>query len=450
MAAAAAFLGVREGNAVPSSVLLELFGRIGPARNATTATSTTSTGHPIAVTLCGARPPVLSHFSVDFAARPDPDDLSLAPKVVSTDADLVLLRVPVRPHGWYYQMFSDYFVYRARPRRPTLDLLPKSAPHYFGDNEIAVLSCAGGDGEYAVAALKRVGMVSFKLHLYRSGPDGEPGSWTSRRTDEEQMLRDATPPSSEMLMSHLTTKVITLGGAKGTVGWVDLWRGILLCDLLDESPAPVLRDMPLPSPLKGDWTWCLERCPYYLRDIAVNERKDAIKYVEVTMLVDDTWKATTWSMPIPATSWSHWRQRCSVWSARVGVPADVARHYRLLHKLMSGRAHKAAEGVLSLGRLRMALPTMGVADEDDDVVYMLAEATSDGAMTTVLAVDLGTQALRGVAKLKRRRLGFTRGFLVTGVMNLGKQRAKIRMFVIKKTIYETSKIRCINVKIERG
>lgn len=92
------------------------------------------------------------------------------------------------------------------------------------------------------------------LHLYRSGPDdGKPGSWTSQRVSVEEPQRDSVcpiPDSAQRLMYHLTTKVITLGGAKGTVGFVDLWRGILLCDLLEDSPK--LRDMPLPLPAKGN------------------------------------------------------------------------------------------------------------------------------------------------------------------------------------------------------
>jgi hypothetical protein len=50
-------------------------------------------------------------------------------------------------------------------------------------------------------------------------------------------------------MYHLTTKVIVIGGATGTIGWVDMWCGILLCDVLEENPK--IRDMPLPLPAKG-------------------------------------------------------------------------------------------------------------------------------------------------------------------------------------------------------
>uniref|UniRef100_A0A0E0A2D4 DUF1618 domain-containing protein n=1 Tax=Oryza glumipatula TaxID=40148 RepID=A0A0E0A2D4_9ORYZ len=103
-------------------------------------------------------------------------------------------------------------------------------------------------------------------------------------------LRAATPPA----LSHLSVDCPGLadldpqplgqvrgahGGAKGTVGWVDLWRGILLCDVLEDSPK--LRDMPLPLPARVNWPLFLNRCPYYCRDIVVSQSRDTIKYVEM-------------------------------------------------------------------------------------------------------------------------------------------------------------------------
>ncbi|KAM3368993.1 hypothetical protein ACQJBY_017098 [Aegilops geniculata] len=457
--ATAAVLASREGKGrhyIPSSVILDLFGQIGPSRNATTATSKTSTGLPIAVTFCAARPPVLSHFSFSSAACPEPEGLSLAPKVISADADLVLLRVPVQPFGESNPMFSDYFVYRAHSQISKLDLLPKSAPYYFGDKEIAILSC--GDGKYAVAALQTLGMCTFKLHVYRSRPDGKPGSWTSKLLDIElnvkELPRDNSSSislASQMLSYHRTTKVITLGGAEGTVGWVDLWRGILLCDVLEISPT--LRDVPLPSVSKSDWRLFLDCCPYYFRDIIVDQSKSTIKYVKMN-LHGGAWRATTWSMPIPVTSLNGWQFRCSALSTEIDIPADVKRHYKLLHKLMSGSANKegnAAEEVLSLESLRMAYPTLSITD-GDDIVYLLAKGTGMRAMPTVFSVDLSMRTLRGVAKLPKRHLGFMRYFLASGiskhirtpeVIPLGKLRCKIRILVVKKAkVTPLSKLRC--------
>ena len=77
----------------------------------------------------------------------------------------------------------------------------------------------------------------------------------------------------------MTNKVIILGGPKGTVGWVDLWRGIILCDVLEESPK--LLDMPFPLPAKGNWRCFLNSCADHGRDVTVSQNRDYIKYVPV-------------------------------------------------------------------------------------------------------------------------------------------------------------------------
>ncbi|OEL21180.1 hypothetical protein BAE44_0017802 [Dichanthelium oligosanthes] len=165
---------------------------------------------------------------------------------------------------------------------------------------------------------------------------------------------------------------------------------MLLCDVLEDSPK--LRDMPLPLPAKGNRRKSLNCCPSYYRDVAVNENKDAIKYVEMeitqpTMVADSSdsdpdsdysyyeWlgrqerpsyslvpgscKATTWSMPFPITSWDSWRRRCRVRSEDIDLSVDNTRHYELLRKLMSSsdnKEEKATEAPLSLGCLHWRTP----------------------------------------------------------------------------------------------
>lgn len=138
-------------------------------------------------------------------------------------------------------------------------------------------------------------------------------------------------------MFHETTKTITVGGERGTVAWVDLWRGIILCDVLVECP--LLRDIPLPLPAKGNWDRLLqEYYPRYLRDITISRHKNSIKYIEMelsppkeperttresyldwvrqnqmTSLVRrHGWKATIWTMPIPVASWEEWHREHDV------------------------------------------------------------------------------------------------------------------------------------------
>uniref|UniRef100_A0A0E0M8C7 DUF1618 domain-containing protein n=1 Tax=Oryza punctata TaxID=4537 RepID=A0A0E0M8C7_ORYPU len=240
-----------------SCVLLNIRGYTAGRRDATTATSHTSNGHPIEVSFRTARPPTLSHFSVHCPALQlqEPADYpSMVPKAIAADGDLFLFRIPIDSVGTMSLTRNDYFVYTAwpPPHRPRLDLLPNPSHDTLGDKEIAILSFADGE-QYVVAALRIIpgSKTIHKLHLYRSKPDGEQGRWTSQIVYvEEPLMRDLVcpiPETANRQVHHVTSKVMRLGaGANGMVGWVDIWRGILLCDVLQESPK--LRDMPLPMP----------------------------------------------------------------------------------------------------------------------------------------------------------------------------------------------------------
>ncbi|WVZ78521.1 hypothetical protein U9M48_026218 [Paspalum notatum var. saurae] len=93
------------------------------------------------------------------------------------------------------------------------------------------------------------------------------------------------PPAARRLLSHETSTVITLGGDGGTMGWVDLWRGILLCDVLSPGPDPELRGVPAPLPIR---MWL----PYYqiriepgsprpYRGIAFIKEKRCLRFVDL-------------------------------------------------------------------------------------------------------------------------------------------------------------------------
>ncbi|CAM0904907.1 unnamed protein product [Alopecurus aequalis] len=448
MAAAAASSGSRHEKG-PSSVLLDFRGYSAGRKNASTASSKASTGHPIEVTFCIMSPPALSHFSVHCPGlQLPPDDVHLEPKAIATADDLVLLRVPVNTLGKSFFEHNDYFVYMAHDQDPKLDLLPH--PGRLGDEDFAILGCgADGEKQYVVAALGPRSVFTFRLHLYRSKPGGETGSWTSQTVSVEEPLRDTVcpvPDTAERLVYHATTKVITLGGANGTVGWVDLWRGILLCDVLEESPK--LRDLPLPWPVRGNWRRYLSDCESFCRDITVSQDRDSIKYVEMEIipprivttkipgtpepvtylqwvqscrrppqttrsLVPGQWRATTWSMPIAVTSWDDWRTECTARSLELHV--DNPMHYELLQKLMrSGGDEGAKETTLPLRFLHMSYPTLSL--DDDDVVYLLCKAANRGDMGLVIAIDVRKKELRGVAELDSQKNTSSRScYLASGI-----------------------------------
>ncbi|KAM3262364.1 hypothetical protein ACQJBY_052836 [Aegilops geniculata] len=88
---------------------------------------------------------------------------------------------------------------------------------------------------------------------------------------------------------HDTTKTISLGGPRGTGGWVDIWRGILVCNVFDESP--VLHDVPLLPPAKGNWpSYAYHKpCSSAIPDITVSPSKDCIKYIEMETGLQRAW-----------------------------------------------------------------------------------------------------------------------------------------------------------------
>ncbi|CAL4911025.1 unnamed protein product [Urochloa decumbens] len=425
-----------DGDAPSGSVLLDMRCYIADLPNATTATGVTGGGLPIQVTFRAARPPALSHLCVHC---PGADFSASAPsRVVASHADLLLLRVPTHPDSLscVKAEFWDYFVYRAHP--PRLDLIPNPHPKRVNDCDAALISLDNGGGGYVVAALRnriprpdpsggRGAYITteFDLHLYRSSNPDE-GWVTTTRLSVEDPVRDALVPLprvvADLLPYHETGKAIAVGGERGTVAWVDLWRGIILCDVLDESPA--LRDVPLPVPARGNWDRLVQECdPSYVRDVTISRHENSIKYVEMelnppkhlekTTTHDESyldwarhnrrnslvrghgWKITTWTMPIvPAASWEDWRREHDVHVNDLAVDASKPWPFKTLSNHPQGSSDTKAV----LRRLSVAYPTISM--DDEDVVYLLSNVDE---LDVVVAVDVKKKALRGVAELDTQK-----------------------------------------------
>uniref|UniRef100_A0A0E0M6T8 DUF1618 domain-containing protein n=1 Tax=Oryza punctata TaxID=4537 RepID=A0A0E0M6T8_ORYPU len=439
-----------------SCVLLNVRGYAAGRRDATTATSHTSNGHPIELPHRPPTDPLPLRRPLPRAAAARTSRLSLdVPKAIAADGDLFLFRIPIDSVGTMSLTHNDYFVYTARPppHRPRLDLLPNPSHGTLGDKEIAILSCADGE-QYVVAALRTIpgSKTIHKLHLYRSKPDGEQGRWTSQIVSvEEPLMRDLVypiPETANRQVHHVTSKVMRLGA-------VDIWRGILLCDVLQESPK--LRDMPLPMPAakwgNSSWRAFDNTSDQYCRDIAISTDKSFIKYIEMEIvtpmivsttppgdreqdpylewlrhreckdlkrsLVHGRWKATTWRMPIPVTSWDDWRCDCTTESAE--LCAENPRAYELLcavskDSLKEDDDDKAMEAAttmrLPLGRLAMAYPAISI---DDDVIYLLTKPTSmeNGKAAFLTAVEVRRKKVLAVSKLDSAM--FMRSYLAIGI-----------------------------------
>nr|CAB3446901.1 unnamed protein product [Digitaria exilis] len=238
----------------PGSILLDPFGYLSDRTNATTADGRRSrSGKRILVTFWVATPPRVSCFTVHCPGL-KANAFGDIPKVICAADDLVLLRIAIDRDD---AKNIRYFVYQAgtKNKPPSLKLI-RTPPYFkFFDTEVALLRRRDKDMFY-LAVLRRAFIdwmyadKHFDLHLYNS----KTGSWSTK------LMHVDDSPQPFSYFSH--NKVITIGGEFGSVGWVDLWRGILICDLLVDSHR--LCFVPLPSPLVPK---PLRGYPMYARNI---------------------------------------------------------------------------------------------------------------------------------------------------------------------------------------
>ncbi|KAK3146472.1 hypothetical protein QOZ80_3BG0266710 [Eleusine coracana subsp. coracana] len=172
------------------------------------------------VTFWVARPPNGSYFTF---CSPDLEisEVSDVPCILNTEDDLVLLRFPIcRPCLNLNPRHNDYFVYQAgdKDKPPSLELIPSPPAMSCSDNQVGLLPCRTHN-MYFIAILQPVLSREwlYKLYLYSS----KTKTWTTKLMHLNQIVVYTIP-----------SKVITIGGEHGSMGWVELWRGILICDVL--------------------------------------------------------------------------------------------------------------------------------------------------------------------------------------------------------------------------
>ncbi|CAN6314550.1 unnamed protein product [Urochloa humidicola] len=262
---------IAEASSPPAWVLVDRMGYIAKRVNATSARCLVSTSSDIVeVSFCLADPPAISYMCVHCHGLVGCTDWGFfdVPTVVAAEGAFLLLEVSFSHEDGR----RDYFVYKAGAGAPWLCCLPNPFPHDISPWEIGILPLGGGDGNsgFIVAALvpivesviNRTG-PPFDLLLFSSG-DRE---W---RTVVPQL-----DPSFKKVFSHSSSKVIVLGG--GFLGWVDMWRGVMLCDVLAEHP--VLRLIPLPKPRIAR-TW--KSNPEFVRGIT-SDGDYQLSFVEIQL-----------------------------------------------------------------------------------------------------------------------------------------------------------------------
>ncbi|CAN6345848.1 unnamed protein product [Urochloa humidicola] len=194
------------------------------------------------------------------------------------------------------------------------------------------------------------------------------------------------------------------------MGFVDLWRGILLCDVLTGNPN--LTYVPLPKPkAKGK-----RRGDARLhRDIAVIGGD--IKYVELETIWDpslfrtrryasDGWMAWKYNWPVVAANSvaaanscsDDWRMECEIESSDdIGVVNNP--HFELLLRPHDneGRPLPPFKG------LAICHPALSLSGDGDDTVYFMNKMFPGEDKAWVIAVDMRTKELREVAQFAAER-----------------------------------------------
>ncbi|CAO2145759.1 unnamed protein product [Urochloa humidicola] len=247
--------------AYPPWVLLEHcgdddgVGSFSGADATTLVTARTSTGHRIGVSLRLAAPLATSSICVHFPRGVKNTNSS----VLAAHGDSVLICVYFS-EGYDSEKAADYFVYNAGtaaadpPRPPSLSLLPQS---YLTKEELENLHIGPipgtvrrwldrdgtgllrrGDDEMVVAELKIVGdtpeLNEAKLILLRSGL----WNWSIERPAVIHSDR-----KDNLLSSWTAHTVLPVGDE--WLCWVDLYDGLLFCNVFDE--VPVLQHVPVPE-----------------------------------------------------------------------------------------------------------------------------------------------------------------------------------------------------------
>ncbi|XBI61485.1 hypothetical protein VPH35_042272 [Triticum aestivum] len=363
---------------------------IGDRDNATTAHGVTSEGRDIKVTFELADPPGVSRCFVHCPG------LGLAksryggdPVVLSSADAFVLLVVPFtdgpspgprapslrrRSRGSQFGgggEYNDFFIYRAGPGAPSLHLLPATGSHRYPDyvTLAGVVPLGGADlnnKDYAMVfpvvsqCTNDSTSKKYDLHVYRSNISQWP--W---RTKVASIAMDTKYHNQEVML-HEGTRVIFAGG--GTLGWVNHWHGIVLCNVLDNNSVMRFIKWPVPMPCDPVSRFSMGVNNIYtrpFRDVAISN--GGIRFT-----------VTTWS----------WEIRSKKWSKRFTVKANDVPVTGLSYPRLSGGKR------LNWDKVVLGGPTLSLCD--DNIVYIMARLDIRPPVAWMLAINIREGTLEAV------------------------------------------------------
>lgn len=393
----------------PSTILLDLDAYIADRSNGTTATATSRRGHTIQVSFWAADPPAMSYLCVHClcAGKSEEKEGSSCfdhePRVVGAEGRFVLLSVRFADASR-----DDYFMYKSDPDSPSLEPVPIN--HRVLLEEFPIVP-RGDDGHYLLVALSLASSnpIQRELLIYSSMDQ----TWSSKP------LPDA-PDAGYTAVD----KVITLGD-QGLLGWVDLRKGVVVCDVHRE-PLDV-RFIPLPSPLPENRERLKEFHPgdpaARVRDVTFSN--GVIKFIEVehrwivtTIAPDkptdpsekdvlhdsdlimerkrkdekprqirrrDGWRAVTWSRTVSSNCWH---------KGRVIDADEISVDDAIYSSLIAGLRDDHDKS-LKFRNMPSYMPTLST--DVEDLVYLKAVVRANDTEGWVVGLDLAKKTLTAIA-----------------------------------------------------
>jgi len=385
---------------LPPWIILDTRVYLAHRDNSTTAEAVTSKGHPFKVSICFADPPALSYVCIHCPGL-QPSNFADEPRVLQSEKQFLLLHLPLNWDTRWVEQSNEYYLYEATPQKPpTLSRIPNPGPSLLLPRDIGIYCC--NNGEYILAGLCPTLAAGYELHLYSSVSK----VWTRKPAYlEKPPLEDQRPVASN--------KVIQLGGS--LLGWVDLWRGIMVCDVLSDDYVQLFF-VPFPGLMPGNKADHI--CPWMIRDITCTN--GSLKLIEIEQFpvptveesmaaslpdktCDDSsflkpsndlgmdrhklvgWRSIIWKRVL---SDSGWRRECVVHVDDVLVVNP--NHSALLAELGDNIV-----GNSPIMNLLPSFPTLSI--NGDDVVHMNSFVRLDTNKAHMISIDMSNRTLKTLA-----------------------------------------------------
>nr|CAB3481853.1 unnamed protein product [Digitaria exilis] len=166
--------------------------------------------------------PAFRRTSRFYIHSPDRAHIRREPLILATEEDLALLLVDTKATSYPdYQAAGDG---SSGKKKPSLTLLPK-APYSFHAKDMGLLRRPGN--EYIIAGFNFLHEAygGLTICVY----DSKRGDW---KLHAPSLSVQGRHEYGDKYFVHRNCKVLTIGGDAGTMAFVDLWRGMLFCDIL--------------------------------------------------------------------------------------------------------------------------------------------------------------------------------------------------------------------------